>query len=622
MLKKVPDRAELKKMKPQELNALASDIREFLVDAVSKKGGHLASNLGAVELTIALYSVFDPPKDKLIFDVGHQAYTHKLLSGRMEAFSTLRDFGGLSGFPKMHESDCDAFGTGHSSTSISAGLGICRARDLKGEKFHVVSVIGDGSMTGGLAFEALNNVAQMKSNFIIILNDNEMSISKNVGGLSRFLNTFRSGAGYNKLKRGVKSTLGKIPYIGEELVERIADSKDSLKEIMVPEGMVFENMGITYLGPVDGHDIVSMKQLFRRAKKLDRCVIIHVRTKKGKGYPPAERRPVHFHGVGPFDKASGRPLKKKNGPDYSDLFGRFMTSYGETDPRLVAITAAMTENVGLTTFRKRFPERFFDVGIAEQHAVTFAAGLASQGMHPVAAIYSTFLQRAYDEIVHDVCLQNLPVTFAIDRAGIVGKDGETHQGIFDLAYLLSIPNMTVLTPSDGDELTAMLRFALKSGRPAAVRYPRGEALPGRKDAAALEYGKAEVLHTGKDVALLAFGNMLKPATEAAEKLRETGVDATVVNMRFAKPLDLELVSSLTEDHRLIVTLEDGLISGGAGERIAAFIAEKAAGTRVVTVGVPDTYVPQGEPAELYRLYGMDADGIVSRVAEALKEGTL
>ena len=604
-------------MRKQELTALASDIRGFLVDAVSKKGGHLASNLGAVELTLALYSVFDPPKDKLIFDVGHQAYTHKLLSGRMEDFSTLRDFGGLSGFPKMYESPYDAFGTGHSSTSISAGLGMCRARELSGENYHVVSVIGDGSMTGGLAYEALNNVSQLKSNFIIVLNDNEMSISRNVGGMSGFLSTFRSGSGYNRLKSDVKSTLGKIPYIGEGLVEKIGDSKDSLKEIVMPGGMVFENMGITYLGPVDGHDIQAMKQIFRRAKKLDRCVIIHVRTQKGKGYEPAEKRPVYFHGVGPFDKETGKPLKKA-AADYSKVFGHFLTEYAEKDPKVVAISAAMTENVGLAGFRKKFPDRFFDVGIAEQHAVTFAAGLAAGGMHPVAAIYSTFLQRAYDEIVHDVCLQDLPVVFAIDRAGIVGRDGETHQGVFDLAYLLSIPNLTVMTPSDAGELMEMLELSLKLQKPAAVRYPRGTAKKKREDAKPVAYGKAEVLSDGKDAALLAFGAMVDECQKAEKILKESGLSVTVVNMRFAKPLDEELVKEMLASYPLVVTAEDGMLSGGAGERIAAIAAGLKDAAQVLSVGVPDTFVPQGEVQELYRLYGMDAEGIAKTVKEALE----
>ena len=604
-------------MRKQELTALASDIRGFLVDAVSKKGGHLASNLGAVELTLALYSVFDPPKDKLIFDVGHQAYTHKLLSGRMEDFSTLRDFGGLSGFPKMYESPYDAFGTGHSSTSISAGLGMCRARELSGENYHVVSVIGDGSMTGGLAYEALNNVSQLKSNFIIVLNDNEMSISRNVGGMSGFLSTFRSGSGYNRLKSDVKSTLGKIPYIGEGLVERIGDSKDSLKEIVMPGGMVFENMGITYLGPVDGHDIQAMKQIFRRAKKLDRCVIIHVRTQKGKGYEPAEKRPVYFHGVGPFDKETGKPLKKA-AADYSKVFGRFLTEYAEKDPKVVAISAAMTENVGLAGFRKKFPDRFFDVGIAEQHAVTFAAGLAAAGIHPVAAIYSTFLQRAYDEIVHDVCLQDLPVVFAIDRAGIVGRDGETHQGVFDLAYLLSIPNLTVMTPSDAGELMEMLELSLKLQKPAAVRYPRGTAKKKREDAKPVVYGKAEVLSDGKDAALLAFGAMVDECQKAEKILKESGLSVTVVNMRFAKPLDEELIKEMLASYPLVVTAEDGMLSGGAGERIAAIAAGLKDAAQVLSVGVPDTFVPQGEVQELYRLYGMDAEGIAKTVKEALE----
>ena len=618
MLEKVPDIEDIRKMKPKELQRLSGDIREFLVDKVSQKGGHLASNLGTVELTVALYSVLNLPEDKLIWDVGHQSYTHKILSGRMEEFDTLRDFGGLSGFPKRHESSYDPFDTGHSSTSISAGLGLCCARDLAGEKFHVVSVIGDGSLTGGMAFEALNNASQLRSNFIIILNDNEMSIQRNVGGLSRYLNGIRSGPGYNKLKKKVKETLTGIPNIGEGLVNKIANTKDSIKEIMVPGGMLFENMGISYFGPVDGHNIAGMKKILKRAMNLNRCVIIHVVTKKGKGYLPAERRPGYFHGTGPFDKETGEALIPKTKPDWTDVFAHFMGQEGPKNPQLAGITAAMTNNVGLQVFRKKCPERFFDVGIAEQHAVTFAAGLAAGGMHPVAAVFSSFLQRGYDQIVHDVCLQDLPVTFAVDRAGIVGRDGETHQGAFDIAFMMPIPNMVLMAPKNADEMLEMLKFSVSLNHPSAVRYPRGSACTGFTEyRAPLEYGKAEVMLRGKDIAILALGNMVSEGMKAAEILSGKGYSPTLVNMRFAKPWDRELLDTLTEDHRLFAILEDGVVNGGLGEAVSSYLSEQGKNVSTLLVGIPDTFVQQGSPEELFRFLGMDGESIAEKIVDRL-----
>ena len=614
MLEHIPRAEEIRSMDKNELDALAGEIRGFLLDKVSKKGGHLASNLGTVELTLALFRAFDPPKDKVIWDVGHQCYTWKLLSGREKGFDTLRDLGGMSGFPKRKESPYDVFNTGHSSTSVSAGLGMVRARDLTGGRYSVVSVIGDGSMTGGLAFEALNDAAQLKTNFIVILNDNTMSIAKNVGGMSRYLTGIRTAGGYNRIKLAVKRLLSRLPVIGENMIERISNAKDSIKEIVVPSGMFFENMGLTYLGPVDGHNVIQMEKAFRAARDLQKCVLIHVKTKKGKGYPPAERHPDAFHGVEPFDIRTGKPLKKAEGKSWSEVFGDFMAEKGKTEKKLIGITAAMSGNVGLRKFEFAFPKRFFDVGIAEQHAVTFAAGLAVSGMKPVVAVFSSFLQRAYDEIVHDVCMQDLPVVFAVDRAGIVGRDGETHQGVFDLSYLGNIPNLTVMAPMNAEELREMLELALQLGHPAAVRYPRGTAPENFMDRhVPVVYGKAEVLHRGSGIALLSFGDMADIAEETRLKLLSEGKDATLVNMRFAKPLDEECLRDLAPDHHTFVTLENGVISGGAGEKAGAVISALAPGARLIHVGVPDLFVTHGNTDEVMRLLGMDADTIVKRI---------
>lgn len=619
MLDHIPNRDELNSMSRSELDALAADIRSFIIEKVSQKGGHLSSNLGTVELTLALFSVFDFPKDKCIWDVGHQSYTWKLLSGRKEGFDTLREFGGMSGFPKRTESEYDAFDTGHSSTSVSAGLGMVAARDNRGDDYRVISVIGDGSLTGGMAFEALNNASRIKSNYIIILNDNEMSIARNVGGLRKYLTGIRAGKKYNRVKSGVKKGLTGIPGIGSGLIRVISDIKDSIKEILVPSGMLFENIGITYLGPVDGHNIQEMKRILKEARELNRCVLIHVRTKKGKGYAPAEEKPDVFHGIDPFDIATGKVEKKKNAPTWSEVFGAFMDEEGRKNHQISGITAAMSHNVGLTAFEHSCHDRFYDVGIAEQHAVTFAAGMAAAGMHPVAAIFSSFLQRSYDQIAHDVCMQDLPVTFAIDRAGLVGKDGETHQGVFDIGYMSELPNMTVMAPKNAEELTAMLHFAVNEPHPTAVRYPRGEAYTGLSGfRASIVKGKAEVMYRASGIALLAYGCMNETAEEVRLKLKEKGIPVTFVNLRFAKPMDESLLTELAKDHTLFVTLEDGALDGGIGERIGAFAAQHTPGVRVMNIGVPDRFIPQGTVPELRKMLNMDADSITERILSTLK----
>ncbi len=619
MLENIPGRDELSSMSRKELETFAADIRSFIIEKVSEKGGHLSSNLGTVELTLALFSVFDFPKDKCIWDVGHQAYAYKLLSGRKDGFDTLRDFGGMSGFPKRTESEYDAFDTGHSSTSISAGLGMVAARDNQGEDYHVISVIGDGSLTGGMAFEALNNASRIRSNYIIILNDNEMSISQNVGGLRKYLTGIRAGRGYNRVKSDVKKGLTGIPRIGAAIVRVISDIKDSIKELLVPSGMLFENIGITYLGPVDGHNVTEMKRILKEAKELNRCVLIHVRTKKGKGYAPAEEKPDVFHGIDPFDIATGKVKKEKTAPTWSEVFGAFMAEEGQKNRKLAGITAAMSHNVGLSAFEKSCHDRFYDVGIAEQHAVTFAAGMAAAGMHPVTAVFSSFLQRSYDQIAHDVCMQDLPVTFAIDRAGLVGKDGETHQGVFDICYMSELPNMTVIAPKNAEELTEMLRFAVNEPHPVSVRYPRGEAYTGLSGfRSSIVKGRAEVLYRASGIALLAFGSMNETAEEVRKNLKEQGIPVTFVNLRFAKPFDEALILELTKDHQLFVTMEDGAVSGGVGERIGSFLAENAPGARVMNIGVPDRFIPQGTVAELHKMLNMDADSITERILSTLK----
>ncbi len=621
LLEQIKEPQDIRNFNTEELKELAEEIRHFLIDKISVTGGHLASNLGVVELTIALYLAFDLPRDKVIWDVGHQSYTHKILSGRREMFDELRQYGGLSGFPKRKESPYDAFDTGHSSTSVSAGLGMAQGRDLLGEDYAVVSVIGDGALTGGMAYEALNNAARMKRNFIIVLNDNNMSISENVGGMSKYLNGIRSGEGYNRLKKDVEAALIKIPVIGDGLVDKISRTKNSIKQLVIP-GMLFENMGITYLGPVDGHNVREMVKVFTKARKMDHAVLVHVNTKKGRGYGPAERNPARFHGVDPFDPATGKSLKKKIYPGYTDVFSRKLCQLAEKEPRVVAITAAMPDGTGLKAFARQFPERFFDVGIAEQHAVTSAAGMAAAGLKPVVAVYSSFLQRGFDQILHDVCIQNLPVVFALDRAGLVGSDGETHQGIFDLSYLTSIPNMSVMAPKNLWELRRQLEFAVTQFEgPIAIRYPRGQAYRGLKEFdSPIEYGKGEILYKGQEIALLAVGSMVSTAEHVRDKLKEEGVDCTLANGRFVKPVDKELVRELARAHRLIVTLEENVLQGGFGLQVTALIHQWEPRVKVLNIALPDTYVEHGNVSLLRESLGIDSDSVIKAMREFYPEG--
>lgn len=608
---KNPD--DIKQLSGKELELLAQEIREFLIDKISVTGGHLASNLGVVELTIAMYLAFDLPKDKVIWDVGHQAYTHKILSGRKDLFDELRQYGGLSGFPKRTESPYDCFDTGHSSTSISAGLGMAQGRDLLGEDYAVVSVIGDGALTGGMAYEALNNAARMKRNFIIVLNDNNMSISENVGGMSKYLNGIRTGEGYNDLKEFVVDTLSRIPVVGQSMIEKIKRTKNGIKQLLIP-GMLFENMGITYLGPVNGHNIGQLYKALREAKKLDHAVLVHVLTKKGKGYAPAEKNPSRFHGVDPFDIETGKSLKEKQYPSYTDVFSKVLCQLAEDDKRIVAITAAMPDGTGLKKFGRLYPDRFFDVGIAEQHAVTSAAGMAAAGLRPVVAVYSSFLQRGFDQILHDVCIQNLPVVFAVDRAGLVGSDGETHQGIFDLSFLTTIPNMSVFAPKNMWELRQALRFALRYDGPFAIRYPRGEAYRGLKEFhEPIVYGKGEMLYEEQGIALLAVGSMVSTGEHVREKLKAVGYPCTLANGRFIKPIDTELVEQLAKNHRLIVTMEENVRQGGFGLQVTAYIHEHHPEITVLNITLPDAYVEHGNVSILREGLGIDSDSVIRRI---------
>ena len=608
---------DIKNLTEEEIDTLQDEICTFLVESIAKTGGHLASNLGVIELTMALHLSFDLTKDKIVWDVGHQSYTHKILTGRKDGFEHLREYGGMSGFPKTEECEADSFNTGHSSTSISAGLGLAEAREITGQDYFVISVIGDGALTGGMAFEALNNASRMKTNFIIVLNDNNMSISENVGGLSKYLNDFRTADAYMDLKDGVVNSLSKIPVYGDRIVRKIRNAKSGIKQLFVP-GMFFVVMGITYLGPVDGSNIKAMRRAFAEAKRVRGPVLVHVLTKKGNGYVPAERHPARFHGTAPFDIETGVPLHKQSKAHYTDVFSTVMKKMGEREPKLVAITAAMTDGTGLKRFRNLYPERFFDVGIAEEHAVTFAAGMAKSGLKPVFAVYSSFLQRAYDQILHDVCLQKLPVVFAIDRAGLVGKDGATHQGIFDLSYLATIPNLTIMAPKNKWELSDMLKFAIAADTPMAIRYPRGDACDLWKEKRApIESGKAEVLCEGTEVALFAIGSMVETAWKVMEKLQERGISATVVNARFAAPLDKECICGLAQKHRLLVTLEENVASGGMGEHVAALLMEEQSRIKLLRIAVPDTFVEHGDVDTLYRVLGMDADTVTNRICEGL-----
>lgn len=592
MLEKIQKPNDIKKIPADQLPALAEEIREFIIESLSKTGGHLASNLGVVELTIAMHRVFDLPKDKLIWDVGHQSYTHKILTGRKDGFETLRREGGISGFPKRSESDCDVFDTGHSSTSISAGVGYVRARELKKENYSVVSIIGDGALTGGMAYEALNNAASLKSNFIIVLNDNEMSITENVGGMSSYLSGLRTASAYTDFKMDVTKALNRIP------------------------GMLFEDMGLTYLGPVDGHNIPQLIKTFQEAKRFEGPILVHVLTQKGRGYEPAMRHPARFHGAGPFDVKTGLPVGKSN-PTYTDVFSTVMRKMGDRRKDVAAVTAAMMTGVGLKRFSNMFPDRCFDVGIAEEHAVTFAAALSLGGITPVVAIYSSFLQRAYDQIMHDVCMQNLHVVFAIDRAGLVGYDGETHHGIFDLSYLGSMPNMTILAPKNLWELSDMIIFAVDYDGPIAVRYPRGEAYTGLKEfRAPICLGKSEVIHEGSRVALLAVGSMVKMAEEVQKQLKERmDMDAALVNARFVKPIDEELLRSFADTYELVVTLEENVKDGGFGERVLAFAEEEDLPFGVEIIALPDRFIPHGSVLYQMKQVGFTPEDICGRIEE-------
>ena len=618
LLETIEKENDIKKIPLEQMPVLAQEIRDFLLESLSKTGGHLASNLGAVELTMALHYVFSLPKDKIIWDVGHQSYTHKILTGRKDGFKNLRQYGGLSGFPKREESPCDAYDTGHSSTSISAGVGYVCASKVSGEEYHVVSVIGDGALTGGMAYEALNNAASLNKNFVIVLNDNKMSISENVGGISSYLSNLRTAESYTDLKSEVKKTLNKVPGIGPVMVQRIHKTKDSIKQLMIP-GMFFEDMGIKYLGPVNGHDCGRMIQIFQEAKKVNGPVLVHVQTEKGRGYEPARKHPARFHGTSAFNLEHGIPLKTGGKANYTDIFSTVMLKLADRVPNLVALTAAMPDGTGLKRFRNRFPQRFFDVGIAEEHAVTCAAAMALGGMIPVVAIYSSFLQRAVDQIIEDVCLQNLHVIFAIDRAGLVGSDGETHQGCFDLSYLSMIPNMTVLAPKNKWELSDMLKFAVRYQGPIAIRYPRGEAYDGLEEyREPMVYGKSELIFEGEETALLSVGSMVETAVEVREKLKADKINATLVNARFIKPLDTKILDRLALKHKKIVTMEENVKNGGFGMAVSEYMQEYHPEVKVQIIALPDAFITHGNPKLLKAKAGIDADSIYGAIKEAEK----
>ena len=606
---------DIKSVKSSDLPVLADEIRQFLINSISKTGGHLGSNLGCVELTMGLHLALDLPKDKIIWDVGHQSYTHKILTGRKDEFSTLRTYKGLAGFPKTHESECDSFNTGHSSTSISAGLGMVAARDIKGGDETIVAVIGDGSLTGGMAYEALNNAAKLETNYIIVLNDNNMSISENVGGMSKYLNSIRTSNAYMDIKDGIYYKIKDLPS-GNKIVDTVRRTKSSLKQLVVP-GMFFEDMGITYLGPVDGHDINAVKKAIDEAKRRKMAVLVHVITQKGRGFEPALRHPARFHGASPFDVENGIPLKQSKA-SYTDIFSTVMTKLGARDEKVVAITAAMPDGTGLKRFHNMYPDRFFDVGIAEEHAVTFAAGLASSGLKPVVAIYSSFLQRAYDQILHDVCIQNLPVVFAVDRAGLVGADGETHQGAFDISFLRSIPNMTVMAPKNKWELSDMMKFGVNLGKPVAIRYPRAEAYAELEEfRAPIELGKSELLYAEGQICLMAIGTMVKTAIELKELLKNKGIRCSVINMRFAKPVDEEAVNWAADNHNILVTMEENVLSGGMGEQILSIAYRHGFDGKIINVGIPDEFIEHGSQDLLKKSIKLDAEGILSQIEDVM-----
>lgn len=612
LLDKIEKPNDIKEMEKDELRPLAKEIRQFLVHKISHTGGHLASNLGVVELTMALHLCCNLPEDKIVWDVGHQSYTHKILTGRKDGFEHLRQFGGMSGFPKQSESDCDAFDTGHSSTSISVALGLAKARDLKKQDHKIFAVIGDGALSGGMAYEAMNNAARLKSNLVIVLNDNQMSISKNVGGMSSYLGKIRTNGNYTELKEEVENALSKLPHLGDKLTSRIRGIKDLIKRIFIP-GMLFEDMGLTYIGPIDGHNIHQMVTAFQSASKMKEAVIVHVCTHKGKGYRPAEKNPSYFHGVSPFNIKDGS--SRHNGETaktYTDIFSDTILEAAKEREDIVAVSAAMPSGTGLTAMASKYPKRFFDVGIAEEHAVTFAAGMAAGGLKPVVAIYSTFLQRAYDQILHDVCIGKLPVVFAVDRAGLVGSDGETHQGIFDIAYLRSMPNMTVMAPKNAWELRQMMLFALEQNTPTAIRYSRGAAWEGLQDhQQEITMGKAEWIYEGQEIALLAVGNMVETAMWVREHLKAEGQKVSVVNMRFVKPIDEEVLQKIKERHSKVVTLEEGVFNGGFGEAVSAWY--EGTPMRVLNIALPDQFIEHGSVTELKKKYGLDPESITQKI---------
>lgn len=617
ILSRVNSPRDLQGLTPGELRELAEDLRREIIATVAANGGHLAPNLGTVELTLALHTVFDSPRDKIIWDVGHQSYAHKLLTGRREAFATLRQYGGLSGFPKPSESPHDVFATGHSSTSISAALGAALARDLAGEDYRVIAVIGDGSLTGGLAYEGLNQAGHLHTNLLIVLNDNEMSIAPNVGAIARYLQRVRMRPVLHRLSAELEERLRRIPALGDITAQAMEKLKDGLKYLVIP-GVFFEELGVSYFGPVDGHNIGLMQRAFREAVAHGGPVLVHTLTKKGRGYAPAERNPERFHSVGPFAIETGLPKDGTRPRTFTDVFGQALVEMAQEDPRVVAITAAMREGTGLGRFARHFPGRFFDVGIAEPHAVTMAAGLASGGLRPVVAIYSTFLQRAYDQILHDVCLQNLPVIFALDRAGVVGEDGPTHHGLYDLAYLRHIPGLALMAPKDERELRRMLRTALAAGVPVAIRYPRaaGCGLPLERNAQVLPWGRAELLRPGRDVALIALGTMVAVAETAADALAAQGVSSAVVNARFAKPLDEDLLLDLAQRTKRIITLEDHAVAGGFGSAVLELLAAKGLiRVQVKCLGFPDRFIEHGPRNLLFERYGLTVEGICRAVAD-------
>ena len=604
---------DIKKIKEKDLDSLAAEIRQFLIEKISVSGGHLGSNLGAVELTMALHLSLDLPTDKIVWDVGHQSYTHKILTGRREGFETLRKFGGMSGFPKRKESDCDSFDTGHSSTSISAGLGLAQARDLLGERHTVVSVIGHGSLTGGMAYEALNNCSDIHSNFIIILNDNDMSISSSVGGMSKVLNNVRTGQTYNELKYNVKNTLSRIPGYGDELIGKIHKTKSSIKQFFIP-GMLFEDMGITYLGPVDGHDINKLVKMIKLAKRVNHAVLVHVHTQKGHGYSYAEKKPCFYHGVDAFDVDSGELLDKTKVRSYSDVFSSAIIKCARNDDKVVAITAAMSDGTGLKRFEKMFPDRFFDVGIAEEHAVTFAAGLAAAGYKPYFAVYSSFLQRGFDQILHDVCIQKLPVRFIVERAGIVGRDGITHQGIFDLSYLGIIPGLTIMAPKNRFEFHDMIQYTLGYDKPVAIRVPRGAASDiFREIRTPIEYGRSEIIRKGERVAIVAAGTGIETAAQTEELLADKGINPTIVNARFVKPFDTVMIEELSRTHDLIVTIEENVMSGGFGMSVLSYVNSNNLKVKVLNIALEDKYIEHGSAQELKEAYGLSPEKICAQI---------